>query len=167
MNRRTLLRVGAAIPAAALLGGALAACATGTTDPFASVATDVSDIAGAFTGAAPSLSGVQGISASTLSDITTAGATLQAIAADLAMVDTQASAQPLVTRVVADAGVVLNELDGNAALPASVQQILTAVQTMLPVIELAVGIALTAGKKTGMSVAPARHAESRRAPLIR
>lgn len=150
-TRRQLLAGAAAFPFVAALAG----CA-GTTAAGSALQQAISDAGLIATGLAGALKqlAAASFSAPILVKATTAVADIQAAVAALASAASATAAQPLVQRIGADVNAVVGVLAG-LPLPAPVSTALTAASVLLPVIEAAVGIVVSA-------VAP--HAQSAMTP---
>lgn len=152
MHRRTLLT-----GAAALAAATLAACATGAPTP-ATVADDVTLIAGAFVAMLPKLGSIDGIGAATTAAVNQAVVDLQAASGAISAAETTTSARPVVARLEADVNAVISVLAG-LNLPAPISTVLEAASVLLPIIEAAVGITAPVGAAPGvMTPAQARRA---------
>jgi hypothetical protein len=150
MNRRALLASSVAV-----LG--LAGCATTTTSTVAAtVVSDAGLIADGLLSLLTSVGSIVGITPATVAAIGNYVAQAKAAAATIVPTITAALAAPSVQTIGSAVSSIMSAL-GSFSLPASIQTLLTAAQTLLPVLETAVGIAVAvAATPGGMTADQAR-----------
>lgn len=142
MHRRALL----AASALALMSG----CAMSNTSANAVTATAAADlklIADACLPLATALADMSGVAPSVVMQINADVAQLEAAAAVVQPGVAVAIAAPSVSTVASTVSSIITMLSG-MTLPASITQILTAAQTLLPLVEAAVGIAMAVAVRT-------------------
>ena len=141
MSRRALLGASALV-----LPFGLAACQESLTTVPSTAVTDLNLMSQALTAQLPLLQ-ADGVDAATIAKVQ---AQVTAIAGQVATVTItmlEAEAQPVVNQVATDVGAVETAL-GNITLPAAVQKVIAAVEALIPVVQVAVGIAVAAGAQT-------------------
>jgi len=139
MNRRHFLSFSAG-------SVALAGCSTIGIDinnPLDPVRSDVDLIVHAFNGLMSQLATVHGMTPEMMSTITTAVNDLQTIGTQLKSVNTLNDAQPYIQRIESDINSIVGVLAKLQQIPQSVSIIIQAANTLLPVIENAVGIVVS------------------------
>jgi hypothetical protein len=145
MNRRSLLASIAPLATLAVLGG----CAT--TTPTATISneavTDLDLIASAFEPLGDAVASMAGATPAVIAKVNTDIAQLEAAASAVAPGVSTAVAQPSVTTVGSAVQSILTALQG-LTLPTNIQAVLTAAETLLPLIQAAVGIAVAVGAPT-------------------
>lgn len=150
ISRRVLLGASALLP----LG--LAACVGQDAATIGQqVVTDVRLIANGLAAELPAISTLTGVDAATLADINAKVAEALAAAQQVVAGMAQSAAQPLVQQIGSDVAAVLAALGGVTSIPTNVQQIIAAVEALLPVVMAAVGL-FAARKATRMTPAQAR-----------
>jgi hypothetical protein len=133
--------------AAALAAAALSAC-TLAQQPNASAslvraAADVALIAKGLRAVVPELGGVAGLDAATVTKIDRAIGDIEQVATAIGKAQTTTAARPLVAEVEDDLGVVTDALAG-LKLPGKAGEAIAAAETLLPIVEVAVNLALPA-----------------------
>jgi len=138
MNRRHFLSISAG-------SVALAGCSTIgiNPSPLDPVRSDVDLIVHAFNGLMSQLATVHGMTPEMMSTITIAVNDLQTIATQLKSVNTLNDAQPYIQRIESDINSIVSVLARLQQIPQSVSIIIQAANTLLPVIENAVGIVVS------------------------
>lgn len=137
----------------------VAACATQTpgTTPVATtpatVVSDVNTIAAALQAELPALSAIPGVNVGSVSSaIADVQKAASAVTAAMALTSSQSS----VNQIAADVSALVGAIPPGV-LPPNVQTVITAAQVLLPVVELAVGLAAPAGATpTSMTADQAR-----------
>lgn len=134
----------------------LAACAGQTpTTIAASVVKDISLLSVGFTALLPTLSTVPGVATPILTEIAAYIAKAEVLAQSVSGTITVATAQPIVSQIETYFNEALALL-GTVPLPANVTLVINAVKTILPIVEVAVGIATASVAKTGLTPDQAR-----------
>lgn len=133
---------------------ALGGCASFSTGQIAS---DASNLAAGLQGMMAQLGQLAlNIPTTVMSAVGTAITSLQKAADAVAGVYTTASALPLVQQIAGYVNAVVAALSSVPGIPTAIQLILQAAQAILPIIEAAVGMVVTAVSATAMSPTQAR-----------
>lgn len=151
MHRRSVL---ATIPAIAV---ALAGCAsTNSTATISNEAvTDLNLIATALEPLGDTVATMAGATPAIVAQVNTDVAQLAAAAQAVAPGISTAVAQPSVMTVASALQAIVNALQG-FALPANVQSVLTAAEALLPLVQMAVGIAIAVAAPKAGAMTPAQ-----------
>lgn len=158
MNRRLFLAAAlAAIPAAGTLGGC-ATVAQNIDSTLKRIVDDTDTLAKGLSALVPSLSSVAGLSSETQALISATVLNVQTVADQVGAVSSVASAKPLVEKIETYVNTIVGALAAlGPALPTPVSTILQAASILLPIIEIAVGIAVpAAAAKPGLDADWAR-----------
>jgi len=160
-SRRSFLGVAASISAAAMLTACAALNPNNTPQQNLSlVVSDVSAIAAAFGKALPQIQALN-LNADVRTMIDASVADLQAVAKAVSMAASSTTAeQPLIQKIETDVNAIINGLAG-VPLPIPLSSIIQAATVLLPIIEAAVNLAVSAPAKARAMAVPMSPDEAR------
>jgi hypothetical protein len=152
ISRRALLRGMTAVPVVACLSAA--GCNTASVSPAVqAAANDVKLIGQAFVGMLPTIATLTGMTMQTTAKISQWAGDLGAFAGSLAAMPTTSGAASVVQDVERTVNAIFSALSSVKSMPASVAGVLKAAQTLMPVIQMAVGV-LTAMAPAARGMTP-------------